>query len=158
MSLVCRALRPRSGSSGGGGFGLGGGDVLRRLFCPLSGELTLKTWRFSPPVTVYCSPNNPGALEAVRKIKAGVSQPLAAVEGAESSRGIRWLASALRATTNSFRRLELPVVPSGGGNPSGEHEIGMSITTTPASGEIRFALYLSDETWVGDTGAALARR
>ena len=52
--------------------GLGCANYAPETSLPLyvPGEITLKQWAFRPPITVYCSPNNPGAKEIAERLQA----------------------------------------------------------------------------------------
>ena len=115
------------------------------LFIP--GELTMTRWGFAPPVHAYCSPNNPGALGAMRSVLSELASELARTkksvksllkggdeDGATAAVGLRLVEEAptTQLSEGSWRRKS---------------------SGAPAAG---FILYLSKETWRGDAGDALA--
>ena len=67
------------------------------LFIPR--ELTQRRWGFAPPVTITCSPNNPGARESMQRIEQELSR--AAVLGTHDKMGLSDLTSTAHRVAHS---------------------------------------------------------
>ena len=130
------------------------------LYMP--GDITSKNWAFRPPITVYCSPNNPGCeknTEALRltlmSLRQGTSSGSLRSEDSktksgESSGGGTETSTATRDLTKAVGMLS-----------SAEFDPGLSISTSIRGGlgalkPSHMILYLNDQTFVGEAGERLA--
>ena len=109
-----------------------------KLSLPVSvpGELSESVWHFRTPLTTYASPSNPGALEALTGMRDRLS------------RNNRAHAARLRAEPSRPFEVTAEAPPPLRGSSEAQ--------APPAQAARLFVLYLSQETFVGDAGAALA--